>query len=167
MQKAALINHGDMVSPTIFRLIGGKLLVTGFIDKAKVFFTKALELDSDSAFYFSCLGGTESDQGNYEKSVEYFEKAYRSRANYTEVMRRLGENYSIIPVQRISKILVFNLIGPDPGCIAFWQNGLERKLKSISEAENGAEYFRLIACLRLCGHIMNWHAYIPGNKEIH
>ncbi len=122
LQKAASINKSDLVSPTILRLIGGKLLVTGFIDDAKSYFTRAFELDDDSAFFFSCLGGTESDQGNYEKSVEYFERAYRNRPNYSEVIRRLGENYLLIGQYRESmKYFQENLrpgTGSEPaGCI--------------------------------------------------
>lgn len=135
LQKAALINRSDKVTPTILRLIGGKLLVTGFVDKAKTYFTKAFELDGDSAFYFSCLGGTESDQGNYEKSVEYFKRAYRNRANYTEVIRRLGEN-CLLNGQYKESLVYFkeylNLV-PDPFPLvaySFWQNGYRK------EAEN-------------------------------
>jgi tetratricopeptide (TPR) repeat protein len=90
--KAVLNNQNDVITPTILRRLGGKLLVTGHIDNAKKYFAKAFELDHDSAFYLSCLGGTESDQGNYEKSLEYFKRAINNRANYSEVMYRIGRN---------------------------------------------------------------------------
>jgi tetratricopeptide (TPR) repeat protein len=92
LYKAVLNNQSDIITPTILRRMGGKFLVTGHINYAKKYFAKAFELDSDSAFYLSCLGGTESDQGNYEKSLEYFRRAYNNRANYSEVIYRLGKN---------------------------------------------------------------------------
>ncbi len=132
LQKAASINKSDIVSPTILRLMGGKLLVTGFIDNAKSYFTRAFELDGDSAFFFSCLGGTESDQGNYEKSVEYFERAYRNRANYTEVIRRLGENYLLNGQYRESmkyfkEYLSLTEDRSPQVAYCYWQNGLKRE----------------------------------------
>jgi TolB-like protein/tetratricopeptide (TPR) repeat protein len=132
LQNAASINQSDIVSPTIFRILGGKLLVTGFIDKAKFYFTKAFKLDGDSAFYFSCLGGTESDQGNYKKAVEYFGKAYRNRENYTEVIRRLGENY--LYDGNYSESLKYfreylSLVDDESPQVAysFWQNGFKKE----------------------------------------
>jgi tetratricopeptide (TPR) repeat protein len=76
-------------------MIGGELLVTGFIEKARPYFFKAFELDGDSAFLLSCLGGTESDQGNYMKSVEYFKRSSQNRAKYGEVIARLIDDYTI------------------------------------------------------------------------
>ncbi len=92
LYKAVLNNQSDIITPTILRRMGGKFLVTGHISVAKKYFAKAFELDNDSAFYLSCLGGTESDQGNFEKSLEYFRRAYNNRANYSEVIYRLGKN---------------------------------------------------------------------------
>jgi tetratricopeptide (TPR) repeat protein len=90
--KAVLNNRTDVITPTILRRMGGKFLVTGHIDYARKYFTKAFELDRDSAFYLSCLGGIESDQGNFEKSLEYFRRAVNNRPNYAEVIQRLGKN---------------------------------------------------------------------------
>ena len=69
MNKAALINQSPGVSPKILRRIGGKLAVTGFKDEAMYYYKKAFDLDGDSAYYLSCLGGAESDLGNYNKSL--------------------------------------------------------------------------------------------------
>ena len=92
LQKVASINH-DVFSATINRIIGGCLLVTGYISEAKEYFFKAFEIDRDSAFLLSCLGGTESDLGNYGKAIEYFKRAYLNRSGYSEVIRRLGKSY--------------------------------------------------------------------------
>jgi tetratricopeptide (TPR) repeat protein len=132
LQKAALINQGGLISPTILRNIGGKLEITGFKDKALDYYRRAFELDGDSAFYLSCLGGAESDQGNYEKSVAYFKRAYMNRANYTQVMSRLGEDY-----QRLGKykeslkyFKEYNALVKDFNpmvAYSYWQNGLTKE----------------------------------------
>jgi TolB-like protein len=111
LQKAALINQSGLVSPAILRYIGGKLEVTGFIDKAKIYYKKAFELDGDSAFYLSCLGGAESDLGNYNNSLTYFKRAYMNRANYTYVINRLGEDYQILSDVEASYRTVHERVG--------------------------------------------------------
>lgn len=70
--------------------------MTGYISEAKEYFFKAYEIDRDSAFLLSCLGGTESDLGNYVKAIEYFKRAYLNRSDYSEVIRRLGKCYLFI-----------------------------------------------------------------------
>lgn len=92
LQKAASINN-DKFSPTINRMIGGKFLISGYIDEAKRYFNRAFEIDKDSAFLLSCLGGTERDQGNYKKSIEYFSRALVNRPDYSEVAQRLLDSY--------------------------------------------------------------------------
>jgi tetratricopeptide (TPR) repeat protein len=93
LQKALIINHNGKESPTIFRMIGKRLLETGFINKALSCFTRAFNLDRDSAFYLSCLGLTESDQGNFQKSLEYCERALMNKPDYGEVIERIADDY--------------------------------------------------------------------------
>ena len=99
LQKAALINQGGLISPTILRNIGGKLEITGFKEKALEYYRRAFELDGDSAFYLSCLGGAESDQGNYEKSVAYFKRAYNEQGKLypdnEQTGRRLSASWQV------------------------------------------------------------------------
>ena len=132
LQKAVSINH-DIFSATINRMIGGKFLVTGHIDKAKEYFAKAYEIDRDSAFLLSCMGGTESDLGNYHKSVEYFKRAYLHRENYSEVIKRLGESllFSGQPEEALEYFkeyikLVPQDINPNVA-LTFWMNGLRKE----------------------------------------
>lgn len=128
LQKAALINQSSLASSLILRRIGGKLEVTGYVDKAKSYYKKAFEIDGDSAYYLSCLGGVESDLGNYDKSLDYFKRAYLNRKNYTYVIERLGEDY-----QRIGKyqeslryFKEYSDFGPMVG-YTYWQNGLRKE----------------------------------------
>jgi tetratricopeptide (TPR) repeat protein len=93
LQKALIINHNGKESPTIYRMIGKRLLETGFIDKAVSCFTKAFELDRDSAFYLGCLGLTESDQGKFQKSIGYCERALMTKPDYSEVIERKADDY--------------------------------------------------------------------------
>jgi tetratricopeptide (TPR) repeat protein len=76
--------------PTLLRYIGGELLVTGYIEKSAEYFSRAFDLDGDSAIYLSCLGGIEQNQGNYEKALEYYNQAYKIKKNYTDVINNLA-----------------------------------------------------------------------------
>jgi tetratricopeptide (TPR) repeat protein len=113
-------------------MIGGKLEVTGFKDKAMDYYKKAFELDGDSAYYLSCLGGAESDLGNFDKSVDYFKRASKNRANYTYVMERLGEDNERIGNYKESLkyfkeyTLLIQDFNPYVG-YSYWQNGLRNE----------------------------------------
>jgi TolB-like protein/Tfp pilus assembly protein PilF len=136
LQEAVMINHHGQESPTIFRMIGGELLVTGFIDKAKPFFLKAFEMDEDSAFLLSCLGGIESDQGNYRKSVEYFRRASLNKAKYAEVIGRLVDDYTtngqFKEALEFYKELATLTDYKDPLVgYTYWQNGLKEEAYQV------------------------------------
>jgi TolB-like protein/Tfp pilus assembly protein PilF len=90
LRKSASLTHGAVEMPTLLRHIGGELLITGFFDKAWQYFTRAFELDGDSAIYFSCLGGIEHNQGNYENALRFYKKAYEAKKNYYEVIHDLA-----------------------------------------------------------------------------
>ncbi len=90
LKKAASLTHGANEMPTLLRHIGGELLVTGFIEKSREYFTRAFELDGDSAIWLSCLGGIEQNQGNYEKALEIYTRSLRLKANYNEVLHNLA-----------------------------------------------------------------------------
>lgn len=92
LYKALQINRNGKETPTIYRIMGGGFLESGFIDSAKACFKRAFELDKDSSFYLSCLSGTERDQGNYKKSAEYCKRALIIRPDYWEVKNRLASN---------------------------------------------------------------------------
>ncbi len=128
LQKAAQLNQSGLISPTILRNIGGKLEVSGFKEKALYYYKKAFELDGDSAFYLSCLGGAESDFGNFQKSVDYFKRAYLNRANYTQVIERLGEDYQRLgqykeSLKYFSEYADFNPMV----AYTYWKNGMKKE----------------------------------------
>lgn len=90
LKKAVSLTHGLVELPTLLRHIGGELLVTGYIGKAAEYFSKAFELDDDSAIYLSCLGGIEQIQGNYDNAIEIYKKAFLIKDNYNEVVHNLA-----------------------------------------------------------------------------
>jgi TolB-like protein/Tfp pilus assembly protein PilF len=90
LRKSASLTHGAVEMPTLLRHIGGELLVTGYFEKANEYFTKAFELDGDTAIYLSCLGGIEHNRGNYEKALSLYKEAYKAKRNYFEVIHDLA-----------------------------------------------------------------------------
>lgn len=90
LQRAASLTHGANEMPTLLRHIGGQLLVTGYIEKAADYFSRAFELDGDSAIYLSCLGGIEQNQGNYDEALEIYTRALKIKGNYNEVIHNLA-----------------------------------------------------------------------------
>lgn len=92
LQKAVSLTHGLMEMPTLLRHIGGQLLVTGYIDEAGDYFSRAFELDGDSAIYLSCLGGIEQNQGHYESAIGIYKESLSLKSNYNEVIHNLAVN---------------------------------------------------------------------------
>jgi TolB-like protein/Tfp pilus assembly protein PilF len=90
LHKAVSLTRGAAEMPSLLRHIGGQLLVTGHIEKARDYFTRAFELDGDSAIYLSCLGGIEHNLGNYEKAIEIYSQSFNMKNNYNEVIHNLA-----------------------------------------------------------------------------
>jgi TolB-like protein/Tfp pilus assembly protein PilF len=90
LHKAVLLTRGAAEMPSLLRHIGGQLLVTGYIEKARDYFTRAFELDGDSAIYLSCLGGIEHNLGNYEKAIDIYNQSFNMKHNYNEVVHNLA-----------------------------------------------------------------------------
>lgn len=90
LKRAVSLTHGLVELPTLLRHIGGELLVTGHIDKAAEYFSRAFELDDDSAIYLSCLGGIEQIQGNYDSAIGIYKEAFLIKDNYNEVVHDLA-----------------------------------------------------------------------------
>jgi tetratricopeptide (TPR) repeat protein len=138
LHKAVSLMHGSTEMPTLLRYIGGELLVTGFIEKAGEYFSRAFDLDGDSAIYLSCLGGIEQNQGNYDKALEYYKKAYLIKRNYTDVLNNLAlisqlignndESLEWYKELKLQNTLNFNL---HRAGYAYKKNGLENEGDSL------------------------------------
>ncbi|MGE5406556.1 MAG: tetratricopeptide repeat protein, partial [Methanosarcina sp.] len=134
LSKAASLTHGAIEMPTILRHIGGELLITGFIDKASSYFTRAFDLDGDTAIYLSCLGGIEQNQGNYQKAIDYYKMAYKIKRNYAEVVHNLAlysqligkkeESLKYYQALKSSNDLYFNLHRMG---YTLWENGFTKE----------------------------------------
>jgi len=91
-QKAASLNHGSEL-PGLLRRIGDAFDGTGFNEKHHYYIQEALKLDDDSMKYYYSLAGSERWLGNFEKSIEFGEKAYAIDSNHTGNLIILGDNY--------------------------------------------------------------------------
>ncbi|HEX2976034.1 MAG TPA: hypothetical protein VHO68_08850 [Bacteroidales bacterium] len=90
LKISASLTHGAVELPTLLRHIGGELLITGFFDKADQYFTRAFELDGDSAVYLTCMGGIEHNRASFEKAIDFYKHAYRIRKNNPEILHNLA-----------------------------------------------------------------------------
>jgi TolB-like protein len=72
--KAVMRNRGKDL-PDLFYSLGDVYMEVGFIDKGKYYYKEALTLDGDSASYFKRLAWLEFSLENFEKAIEFLEKA--------------------------------------------------------------------------------------------
>jgi TolB-like protein/Flp pilus assembly protein TadD len=91
-QKAASLNHGSEL-PGLLVDIGWAYYSAGFIKKNNYYIQEALKLDDDSAAYYWSLASSEYWLGNYEKAIEFGEKAYAIGSTHTSNLNILGESY--------------------------------------------------------------------------
>jgi TolB-like protein/Tfp pilus assembly protein PilF len=134
LHKAVSLTHGSAEMPTLLRHIGGELLVTGYIEEARSYFSKAFELDGDSAIYFSCMGGIEQNQGNYDKALEFFQKAYSLKKDYSEVIHNIAVCYQLTgkdkqSLEYFKKLELQNALNFDLHRVglAYWKSGLHKE----------------------------------------
>jgi TolB-like protein/Tfp pilus assembly protein PilF len=99
--KAASLVHGDILKIIMDELITAYLWA-GFVEKALKYNNELLLLFGDSLLYHSNLGAIESQQGNVEKAVKYYEKAYAIDTSFTsliwfnkDILRQLSFNYML------------------------------------------------------------------------
>jgi TolB-like protein/Flp pilus assembly protein TadD len=92
LQKAASLNHGSEL-PGLLVDMGWAYLCAGFSEKNNYYIQEALKLDDDSAAYYFSLAGSERWLGNFEKGIEFGEKAYAIDSNHISNLIILGANY--------------------------------------------------------------------------
>jgi TolB-like protein/AraC-like DNA-binding protein len=99
--KAASLIQGPE-RQLILRSLSMAYVQPGFIDLASKYYHEILELYGDSLSYLIDLGGLEYSRGNYSKSVEYIEKAYKMDSTriilylHLNVFSALGETNTLI-----------------------------------------------------------------------
>ena len=101
-KKASYLNRGPELK-NIFRGIIAAYSWAGLISEASEYNNEALQLFDDSVFYYTNLGAFEVQLGNPENAITFYEKAYTIDSSYTsfdwfysDVIRQLGFNYSLI-----------------------------------------------------------------------
>jgi tetratricopeptide (TPR) repeat protein len=79
--EASLRNLGKEL-PEFFKRIGCTFLEAGFIGKAREYYQKALELDGDSANFYSNMCFTYACEENFNVALKYANKAYYANSDY-------------------------------------------------------------------------------------
>jgi TolB-like protein len=79
--EAVIRNHGENLLDLLYPL-GRAYLDIGFMDKAKYYFRQELALNGDSGTYFGRLTWLEFCIENFNKSVEYLNKAIKMDSTY-------------------------------------------------------------------------------------
>jgi len=93
--KAALLQRGQFL-PDRYRELFLAYAYAGFKEKAIYNAEEALNLDDDSATYYSNLATIEDGIGNYEKAIELYRKSYAIDSTQWRVIFKLGENHSFL-----------------------------------------------------------------------
>ena len=75
LQKAASINRGEEL-PQLLLAIGWAYFNAGFPEKSKQYYNDILKLNGDSLAYYGISSWNEFWLANFNKSIEYGEKAY-------------------------------------------------------------------------------------------
>jgi TolB-like protein len=92
--KAVSLHRGPQL-PQILSTIYWAYRNAGFPEKSKYYADKILELNGDSAEYYSFLAGLEKDLSNYEKEIEFLLKEYAidlsSLLSFGECYMNLGQ----------------------------------------------------------------------------
>lgn len=74
--KSASLNRGEQLPELLRSSIGWEYMLAGFPEKAYYYWQEALNLDGDSSKYYIYVAMNEFYRGNFEKSIEYADKAY-------------------------------------------------------------------------------------------
>ncbi|MFY9152702.1 MAG: helix-turn-helix domain-containing protein [Prolixibacteraceae bacterium] len=96
-RKAISRTHGSELGE-LYTQLGFTYACAGFIDEAKICYSKAFDLSgqSDSTTYYLDLGTLEQYQGNMPKAQEYLIHALKTDSNNVDLQRRLANNYHLL-----------------------------------------------------------------------
>jgi TolB-like protein/AraC-like DNA-binding protein/Tfp pilus assembly protein PilF len=95
IQEAVAINHGPEL-PALLLNIWYAYNSAGIPEKARQYIQDKLKLDGDSADYYAELSRYERWIGNFNKSIEYGVKGYRSDSTNATLLVILGNNFASI-----------------------------------------------------------------------
>ncbi len=135
LQKAASINRGEEL-PQLLLAIGWAYFNAGFPEKSKQYYNDILKLNGDSLAYYSISSWNEFWLANFNKSIEYGEKAYA--LDSTDI-GALGEDYAWLgkykeslkyykkAFERLKTNGEINTNGMHRVGYAYWQNGYKEE----------------------------------------
>jgi TolB-like protein/Tfp pilus assembly protein PilF len=122
----------------LLRDLGGTYFKVGFIDKAKIYYQKAFNLDSNKIANLDALAWLESSLGNFEEALKLYKRAYEidstylpdimyySLAGHDEESYLLAKKY----VEHYEKTGELNLTKSYRVGYAFWQVGKHEEAKN-------------------------------------
>jgi len=90
--KAASLYRGPFL-PRIYKSLAYYFLSIGFRETCEKYVKEALALDNDSASYYFVLAMSESDHGNFKKSIEFFERSIAIDSTDWDDYFMIGNNY--------------------------------------------------------------------------
>ncbi len=82
--------------PAVLRSLASAYASAGFTEHALKFANKAFGLDSDSAKYFSLLGGAELLKSDYKKALDNFNVAFRIDSTDIELLNWMGWSWTCL-----------------------------------------------------------------------
>jgi tetratricopeptide (TPR) repeat protein len=151
-QKVLSINHGTN-TPGILREVGRFYSVyLGFRKNADYYFQEALKLDGDSLQHLNCLANEELWSGNFNKSIELFNKSYLKDSTQIGNLAAIGLCYLFLRedkeelkyykkfADRTSARGDLNLYGNHRLGYGYWKNGyLNKAEQCFSEQKKYCE----------------------------
>jgi TolB-like protein/tetratricopeptide (TPR) repeat protein len=93
--KAASLYRGPLL-PMIYRDLAFTLVWAGFRELGLKFAKEAIALDDDSASYYRLLATSESNNSNFEKSIEFFERSLAIDSTRPRSYLLMGNNYCFL-----------------------------------------------------------------------
>jgi tetratricopeptide (TPR) repeat protein len=138
IRKAASVNRGAVL-PYLLGEIGTAYAGAGFSEKANNYYLDKLKLDGDSLSYYGLFGWNEFWLGNFNKFLEYEEKAYVLDSTNGDINFMLGEAYSWLgrykealkykkkEFEKLKSQKEIDVSNMHRMGIVFWQNGYKKE----------------------------------------
>ena len=144
--KAISLNRGTTL-PAMLQRISWIYNSAGFIEEFENCNQEALELNGDSASYFSALSGAANHRGNYKKAIEYAAKAYALNPDRTYDLWLMGYNNMMLGqyeesmkyykkyVEKQKDLSYFSLNGTHRIGFVYWENGYKKEAESYFDMQ--------------------------------
>jgi TolB-like protein/Flp pilus assembly protein TadD len=105
LQKAASLNRESRRLPALLGSLATAYFLAGFAEKANYYILEVLKLDNDSLKFYLYSERFEFHHGNFEKAIDFLEKAYAIDSNQISTLNGLG--YDLMWVGRFNESLKY------------------------------------------------------------